>query len=186
MKWQGYSSKHNSWIPTSDIIDTTKTADTTTPVPTVSAFSGSNPTMPFKCPINNILPYFIFTFCFLTYLGPLTAAPNLGPLYDCSRLYDQAYFTLPKPQNCSHSMKSMNASIQFYRGNVYQPFAPRTPLSLFHCVADIREFNCHQSFFGSKSKHYSVHSRTVSPKECLHAVKTHISPFGRLFPTSST
>ena len=83
-------------------------------------------------------------------------------------------------------MQSMNASIQFYRANVYQPFAPRTPLSLFHCVADIREFKCHESFFGSKSKHYSVHSRTVSPKECLHAVKTHISSFGRLFPTSST
>ena len=131
VKRQGYSSKHNSWIPTFDIVDT-NTADTTTPVPTVSAFSGSNPTMPFKRPINNILPYFIFTFCFLTYLGPLTAAPSLGPLYDCSRLYDQAYLTLPKPQNCSHSMQSMHASFQFYMANVYQPFAPRSPLSLFH------------------------------------------------------
>ena len=90
VKWQDFSSKHNSWIPSSSIVDHTEPTETPDPtLHTVSTFSSSflnlpafsSKTFPFHC--RTMLPYFLVLFCFVAYLGSLSAKPNLGPLYDC-------------------------------------------------------------------------------------------------------
>ena len=57
-----------------------------------------------------------------------------------------------------------------------------TAITLFHCTAEIRAFKCHEKFFGSTSKDYSVKPLIVSDRACKNAVKTHVSHFGPLFP----
>ena len=90
VKWQDFSSKHNSWIPSSSIVDHTEPTETPDPtLHTVSTFSSSflnlpafsSKTFSFHC--RTMLPYFLVLFCFMAYLGSLSAKPNLGPLYDC-------------------------------------------------------------------------------------------------------
>ena len=132
----------------------------------------------------HILPYFLFTLCILTLCGYLTAVPNLGPLYDCSHLNDQAYFRFPQLQNCSHNMHELNDSVKFFTAQVRQPYSPRTPISLYHCTVEIRQFNCHEKFFSQTSKHYSVQQTVVSKQDCITVILRNTSPFGLLIRVS--
>ena len=52
-------------------------------------------------------------------------------------------------------MHELNDSVKFFKAKVSQPYSPRTPISLYHCTAEIRQFKCHEKFFGQTSKHYS-------------------------------
>ena len=111
--------------------------------------------------------------------------PQLGPLYDCSHIKHNAIFCLPQTPSCSHSIYDTNHSVQYFDADVRQPFSQRTPITLFHCIADIREYRCHENFFGSKSKHLSVKPIKVTKADCLDAFSKHLSPYGPLFPTYS-
>ena len=82
-------------------------------------------------------------------------------------------------------MYDTNHSVQYFYADVRQPFTQRTPITLFHCIADTREYHCHENFFGSKSKHFSVKPIKVTKADCLYAFSKHLSPYGPLFPTSS-
>ena len=132
-----------------------------------------------------MLPYFLVLFCLVAYLGSLSVKPNLGPLCDCSKLYDQGYFRFPKPQNYSHAMHNLTQSVQFYIATVQQPYLPKTSILLYHCMAGVREYKCHENFWGSKSKHYQVYALPVFSTVCLRAIKTRISPFGSLLARST-
>ena len=95
-KRQGFSSTRNSWTSSSSIVDHTKPTETPDPTPhTVSMFSSSFLNLPAFSSTTSLpfhrrtmLPYFLILFCFVAYLGSLSAKPNSGPLYDCSELYD--------------------------------------------------------------------------------------------------
>ena len=130
----------------------------------------------------NPWPYFLFSICFLASMSYLSAMPYLGPLYDCTKLHDTSYFRLPDIINCSHDMHTSNDSLQFFKASVQELFLARTTITLFHCTAEIRAFKCHEKFFGSTSKDYSVKPLLVSDRACENAVKTHVSYFGPLFP----
>ena len=80
-------------------------------------------------------------------------------------------------------MYDTNHSVQYFYADVRQPFTQRTPITLFHCIADIREYRCHENFFGSKSKYFSVKPIKVTKADCLHAFSKHLTPYGPLFPT---
>ena len=66
----------------------------------------------------SLLPYFLFSICFITYLGFSTATPNLGPLYDCSHLHDKAFFNFPKskivPIRCTLSTVPFSFMLLLY------------------------------------------------------------------------
>ena len=79
----------------------------------------------------------------------------------------------------------LNRSIQFYVASVRQPYVYHTNILLYHCTAEVREYKCHENFWGSKSKHYHVHALSVSVTHCLRTVKTRISPFGPLITVSN-
>ena len=70
VKWQGFSSKHSSWIPSSSIVDHTDPTETPDPTPhTVSTFSSSfkspdfSSTTSFPIHRKTMLPYFLVLFC---------------------------------------------------------------------------------------------------------------------------
>ena len=83
VKWQGFSSKHNSWIPSFSIVDHTEPIGTPDPIPhTVSTFSSSFLNLPafssttsFPFHRRTMLSYFLVLFCFVAYLGSLSAKP---------------------------------------------------------------------------------------------------------------
>ena len=74
-------------------------------------------------------------------------------------------------------MHSLNSSIQFYVASVLQPYIYHIDILLYHCTAEVREYKCHENFWGSKTKHYHVYALPVSVTDCLRTVKTRISPF---------
>ena len=41
-----------------------------------------------------------------------------------------------------------------------------------------REYRCHENFFGSKSKHFSVKSIKVTKADCLHVFSKQLCPYG--------
>ena len=51
-------------------------------------------------------------------------------------------------------MHTLNSSIQFYVASVLQPYIYHTDILLYHCTAEVREYKCHENFWGSKTKHY--------------------------------
>ena len=71
VKWQGFSSKHNSWISSSSIVDHTEPTETPDPTPhTVSTFTSSFINLPaftsttsFPFHRRTMLPYFLVLFC---------------------------------------------------------------------------------------------------------------------------
>ena len=73
VKWQGFSSKHNSWIPSSSIVDHPEPTETPDPtLHTVSMFSSSFLNLPafssttsFPFHHRTMLPYFLVLFCFV-------------------------------------------------------------------------------------------------------------------------
>ena len=59
--------------------------------------------------------------------------------------------------------------------------APRSShLTIYHCTAQRLEMTCHESFFGHKSKHRSLHTIPVTVKDCEKAMKLHCTRYGRL------
>ena len=109
----------------------------------------------FSSLVQNPLPYVLLMISLFTISHAFFATSQLGPLYDCSHIKHNAIFRLPQTPNCSHSMYDTNHSVQYFYADVRQPFTQHTPITLFHCIADIREYRCHENFFGSKSKHFS-------------------------------
>ena len=119
--------------------------------------------------VQNPLPYFLLMISLFIISHAFFPTPQLGPLYDCFHIKHNAIFRLPQTPNCSHSMYDTNHSVQYFYADVRQPFTQRTPLTLFHCTADIKEYRCHENFFGSKPKHFSVKPIKVTMADCLHA-----------------
>ena len=78
----------------------------------------------------------------------------------------------------------LNDSVKFFKVQVRQPYSPRTPISLYHCTAEIRQFKCHEKFFGQTSEHYSVQQTVVSKQDCITAILRNTSPFGPLVRAS--
>ena len=136
---------------------------------------------------HSLFKYFLLMISLFTIFHAFFATPHvqLGLLYDCSHMKHNAIFRLPQTPNCSHSMYDTNYSVQYFYADVQQPFTQHTPITLFHCIADIREYRYHENFFGSRSKHSSVKPIKVKKADCLRAFSKHLSPYGPLFPTSS-
>ena len=194
VKSKGFASKHNSWIPVDSLIEkpdskTPPSSPPPSPSPGPShqtnAISFVRPPRLFSSLVLNPLPYFLLMISLFTISHAFFPTPQLGPLYDCSHIKHNAIFRLPQTPNCSHSLYDTNHSVQYFYADVRQPFTQRTPITLFHCIADIREYRCHENFFGSKFKHFSVKPIKVTKADCLHAFSKHLSPYGPLFPTSS-
>ena len=128
-------------------------------------------------------PYFVLTILLFTISHALSASPQLRPLFGCFCIKYNTIFLLPQEPNCSHSMYEANNSVQYFFADVRQPFTQRqrTPITLFHCIADIREYRCQGNLSGSKSKHFSVELITLKKLIVYITFSKHLSPYGPLF-----
>ena len=147
VKWKGFTSKHNSWIPVDSLIrkPDSKTPPSSPPSSPSPGPSHQTNAISFVCPprlfssfVLNPLPYFLLMISLFTISHAFFPTPQFGPLYDCSHIKHNAIFHLPQtPNNCSHSMYDRNHSVQYFYADVQQPITQRTLITLFHCIADI-------------------------------------------------
>ena len=77
-------------------------------------------------------------------------------------------------------MHLSKSRVHHFQGNVFQYSPKTTRILIYHCRAFLMEFVCKESFFGSTSHHKRRKSLTVNTHDCLRAIRTHISPYGRL------
>ena len=123
------------------------------------------------------LLYLLLTFFMLLILGVSFASIgsniSLGPLYDCSRVYHTALYKFTDHAQCQHKMHLSESKVKYFRADILH-YSPRSShLTIYHCTAERLEMTCHESFFGHKSKHRSLHSIPVTVKDCDKAMKLH-------------
>ena len=121
-------------------------------------------------------------FMFIVMCCSYTSAVNitLGPLYDCFRVYHTAIYKFTDHAQCQHNMHLSESKVKYFHANVLQ-YSPRSShLTIYHCIAERLEMTCHETFFGHKSKHRSLHTIPVTVHDCTRAMRHHVTQYGRL------
>ena len=190
VKWLGFPSEQNSWVSECDMVSLDPTDQLA-----VNSLSTHDPksskhfpkkahvSTSKKSALESPLLYLFLIFCMFLVLGVSVASASnitLGPLYDCSRVYHAALYKFTDHANCQHKMHLSESKVKYFQGNILQ-YSPRSShLTIYHCTAERLEMTCHESFFGHKSKHRSLHTIPVTVKDCEKAMKLHSTRYGRL------
>ena len=106
--------------------------------------------------------------------------PDLGPLFDCTHVYETNLYKFATGIKCAHKMHLSKAEVTYFTGDVRQFSPKKSSLMIYHCTAYRMKLTCHESFFGRKSKHSRLSSLHVSPTVCRDAMRTKKSPYGSL------
>jgi hypothetical protein len=134
VKWLGFPSEQNSWVAESDMV--TPEAELTQPAinylstraKTQSSKSiQSLPKFSQNCQANQVS--YIFSWIYLL-MGMLvlitcisigsTASIDIGPLYDCSRVYHTALYKFSDHSQFEHKMHLGKSKVQYFNADVLQ------------------------------------------------------------------
>ena len=138
VKWLGYPCEQNSWVPESDMVSP--------PIHSMQFTSDISPSKPTKCSLNvqpkshylsalacwilGILAFFVICVSFSSSVNI-----NIGPLYDCSRVYHTALYKFTNHVQCEHKMHLSESKVKYFQADVLQ-YSPRTThLTIYHCTA---------------------------------------------------
>eukprot|EP00794_Sanderia_malayensis_P002358 gene2358-2718_t len=111
--------------------------------------------------------------------------PNIGPLYDCSRVTPDGLYHLNHRTSCLHTMHNSVQPLKHMFATVSEPVVHRTKITIKLCSAYKAAFFCKESFFGSKTHHRNIATLEVTEAQCRRAIQTGKSPYGPLNKVSS-
>ena len=150
----------------------------------------SNKHLPKKAHIQEIKPifgsfllYLCLTICVLLIVGVSFASGSnisLGTLYDCSLVYHSTLYKFTDHAHRQHKMHLSELKVKYFHADVLQYLPRSSYLTIYHCTAERLVMTCHESFFGHKSKHRSLHTIPVTVRDCDKAMKLHTTCYGTL------
>ena len=148
VKWEGYPSTENTWEPEdnildSQLIDNFYARQGHTGFISIAAYSICSRFSRVACELSNFLllvasSYLLFSL--LTLVICKLLQPQLGPIFDCSRVKEVGVFHLNYRRACRHNMHESTQPSTYFSVKIYSPHVYRTPISLFLCSAETRKF----------------------------------------------
>ena len=152
VKWEGYPSTENTWEPEENILDDSL----------IENFYASKNNTGFNCisicrvsllSLSQLVKPSLFFFTLLILFLGSFSQPQLGPLYDCSRVHELEVFHLNYRKVCQHNMRDSTQPISYFSVKVHRPYIYRTPISILMCSSEIRTLRCKESFSGQNQNH---------------------------------
>ncbi|XP_028417823.1 uncharacterized protein LOC114542487 [Dendronephthya gigantea] len=177
VKWLGFPSEQNSWVTESDMVTQEQPSINSLTLTSNQQRNSKLAQRIFRSVYHLVAILILLVTCIT--IG--SAHPiNLGPLYDCSRVYHTALYKFTDYSHCEHDMHLSDSKVKYFEADVLQ-YSPRSSsLPIFHCTAQRLRMTCSESFFGHKSRHHTLHTISVSNRECIKAVIHHKTRYGKL------
>ena len=177
VKWLGYPSEQNSWVSESDMVPFDVTNQPAINCFSTHDFKTGKPVGSNQSKFGSVWVYLLSILFMSLVIGVSLVNGsniNLAPLYDCSKVHHTALYKFTDHAQCEHKMHLSTSKVKYFNADVLQ-FSPRsTHLTIHHCKAERLEMTCHDSFFGHKGKHRSLHTIPVT-------VEGAMSPSAHLF-----
>ena len=107
-----------------------------------------------------------------------TVGINIGPIFNCEESAMEALYDIPTETKCnqafgSNKVKRLNAQVFKFKPG-------KRVVDIYHCQTLEVFKKCKESFFGFKEKTHHERPKLVSISECMQAVHSKITKYGRL------
>eukprot|EP00794_Sanderia_malayensis_P003864 gene3864-4403_t len=193
IKWSGYPSSANTWEHEENILDKAllerfHEAKLRQRAPRIAAFTTGPKCGQVVPHLSPLLDFILFglILLMLAVVPPYSLEPNIGPLYDCSRVTPDGLYHLNHRTSCLHTMHNSVQPLKHMFATISEPVVHRTKITIKLRSAYKAEFFCKESFFGSKTHHRNTATLKVTEAQCRRAIQTGRSPYGPLNKVSST
>eukprot|EP00794_Sanderia_malayensis_P020904 gene20904-22954_t len=142
IKWSGYPSSANTWEPEENVLDKAllerfHEAKLRQRAPRIAAFTTGpkcGQVVPHLSPLLDFVQFGLLLLM-LAVVPLYSMEPNIGPLYDCSRVTPDGVYHLNHRTSCLHTMHNSVQPLKHMFATVSEPVVHRTKITIKLCSA---------------------------------------------------